>query len=81
MENALLEAATSQGIWVLLFISLFLYTIKRYEHMEEKQEIRESEYQKLLNTLTQNLSILSEVKEDVKEIKEKVIFETVSKSV
>ena len=40
METTLLEAATSQGIWVLLFISLFLYRIKHHEKMEEKQESR-----------------------------------------
>ncbi len=72
METALLEVATSQGIWVLLFVSLFLYTIKRYEKMEEKQDIREKEYQKLIDTLTQNLSILSDVKQDVEEIKMKL---------
>lgn len=51
MESALLEVATTQGIWVLLFVSLFIYTIRRYEGMEEKQEMREREYQKLLNDL------------------------------
>ena len=25
LEQALIEAATTQGIWVLLFVSLFLY--------------------------------------------------------
>lgn len=72
METALLEVATSQGIWVLLFVSLFLYTIKRYEKMEEKQDTREKEYQNLINVLSQNFSILSDVKEDIKEIKEKL---------
>ncbi len=52
MEATLLEAATTQGIWVLLFVSLFIYTIKRYEAMESKQEAREKEYQKLICELT-----------------------------
>lgn len=34
MEATLIEVATTQGIWVLLFVSLFIYTIKRYEAME-----------------------------------------------
>lgn len=72
MESALLEAATSQGIWVLLFVSLFIYTIRRYEAMEEKQEEREKEYQKLLNELTEKFSVLSEIKEDIGEIKERI---------
>ena len=38
MEQALIEAATTQGIWVLLFVSLFLYTIKNNEKLVEKQD-------------------------------------------
>lgn len=72
MENLLLEAATSQGIWVLLFISLFLYTIKHYEQLEIKQESREKEYQDLINCLTQNFAILTDIRNDIKEIKLKL---------
>ena len=44
MEQALLEAATTQGIWVLLFVSLFLYTIKNNEKVVDKivEGIKES---------------------------------------
>ncbi len=72
MENTLLEVAASQGIWVLLFVSLFVYTIRRYERMEERQELREKEYQNLVNCLTENFSILSNIKEDITEIKSKL---------
>ena len=72
MEATLIEVATTQGIWVLLFVSLFIYTIKRYEAMEEKQEKREKEYQKLLNELTEKFCVLSEIKEDIGVIKEKL---------
>lgn len=72
MENVLLEAATSQGIWVLLFISLFLYTIKHYERLETKQEAREKEYQNLINCLTQNFTILSTIRDDIEEVKIKL---------
>ena len=40
LEQALIEAATTQGIWVLLFVSLFLYTIKNNEKLVEKQDKR-----------------------------------------
>lgn len=53
MEQALIEAATTQGIWVLLFISLFLYTIKNNEKLVEKQDQREVNYQKLLSDMTE----------------------------
>lgn len=72
LENILLEAATSQGIWVLLFISLFLYTIKHYERLEAKQETREKEYQNLINCLTQNFAILSNIRDDIEEMKAKL---------
>ena len=52
MEQALIEAATTQGIWVLLFVSLFLYTIKNNEKLVEKQDKREENYQKLLSVST-----------------------------
>ena len=48
LEQALIEAATTQGIWVLLFVLLFLYTIKNNEKLVEKQDKREENYQKLL---------------------------------
>lgn len=41
MEQALIEAATTQGIWVLLFVSLFLYTIKNNEKLYNKSRIKE----------------------------------------
>ena len=69
MESALIEFAASQGIWVLLFVSLFIYTIQRYEKLQEKQEAREQEYQKLLQELAQKFSILTELKDDIAEIK------------
>ncbi len=72
MENTLLDVAASQGIWVLLFVSLFVYTIRRYERMEERQELREKEYQNLVNCLTENFSILSTIKEDITDIKSKL---------
>ena len=58
MEQALIEAATTQGIWALLFISLFLYTIKNNEKLVEKQDQREVNYQKLLSDMTENMLLL-----------------------
>ncbi|MEH2960555.1 BhlA/UviB family holin-like peptide [Candidatus Merdisoma sp. JLR.KK006] len=72
MESMLMESAMSQGIWVLLFVSLFIYTIKRYEKMESRQEEREREYQELIRGLTDKLSIVANIKEDIEEIKNKL---------
>ena len=72
LEQALIEAATTQGIWVLLFISLFLYTIKNNEKLVEKQDKREENYQKLLSDMTEKYSVVEDIRNSVDEIQKKV---------
>ena len=61
MEQELIEAATTQGIWVLLFVSLFLYTIKNNEKLVEKQDKREENYQKLLSDMTEKYAVFEDI--------------------
>ena len=72
MEQALIEAATTQGIWVLLFVSLFLYTIKNNEKLVEKQDKREENYQKLLSDMTEKYAVVEDIRNGVDEIQKKV---------
>ena len=72
MEQALIEAATTQGIWVLLFVSLFMYTIKNNEKLAEKQDKREENYQKLLSDMTEKYSVVEDIRNSVDEIQKKV---------
>ena len=72
MEQALIEAATTQGIWVLLFVSLFLYTIKNNEKLVEKQDKREENYQKLLSDMTEKYAVVEDSRNSVDEIQKKV---------
>ena len=72
MEQALIEAATTQGLWVLLFISLFLYTIKNNEKLVEKQDQREVNYQKLLSDMTEKYAVVEDIRNSVDEIQKKV---------
>lgn len=72
LEQALIEAATTQGIWVLLFISLFLYTIKNNEKLVEKQDQREVNYQKLLSDMTEKYAVVEDIRNSVDEIQKKV---------
>lgn len=72
LEQALIEAATTQGIWVLLFISLFLYTIKNNEKLVEKQDQREVNYQKLLSDMTEKYAVVEDITNSVDEIQKKV---------
>ncbi len=72
MEQVLIEAATTQGIWVLLFVSLFLYTIKNNEKLVEKQDQREVNYQKLLSDMTEKYAVVEDIRNSVDEIQKKV---------
>ena len=72
MEQALIEAATTQGIWVLLFVSLFLYTIKNNEKLVEKQDQGEVNYQKLLSDMTEKYAVVEDIRNSVDEIQKKV---------
>lgn len=72
LEQALIEAATTQGIWALLFISLFLYTIKNNEKLVEKQDQREVNYQKLLSDMTEKYAVVEDIRNSVDEIQKKM---------
>ena len=72
MEQALIVAATTQGIWVLLFVSLFLYTIKNNEKLVEKQDKREENYQKLLSDMTEKYAVVEDIRNSVDEIQKKM---------
>ena len=72
MEQALIEAATTQGIWALLFVSLSLYTIKNNEKLVEKQDKREENYQKLLSDMTEKYAVVEDIRNSVDEIQKKM---------
>lgn len=72
LEQELIEAATTQGIWVLLFVSLFLYTIKNNEKLVERQDKREENYQKLLSDMTEKYAVVEDIRNSVDEIQKKV---------
>ena len=72
LEQVLIEAATTQGIWVLLFVSLFSYTIKNNEKLVEKQDKREENYQKLLSDMTEKYAVVEDIRNSVDEIQKKV---------
>ena len=71
LEQALIEAATTQGIWVLLFVSSFLYTIKNNEKLVKKQDKREENYQKLLSDMTEKYAVVEDIRNSVDEIQKK----------
>lgn len=76
MEKELLQQAVDNGIWVTLFVVLFLYTIMDSRNREKKYQEREDSYRKMLiknQTMTRELSkqfcIVEKINDDVSEIK------------
>ena len=61
MENQLVQIATSQGIWAVLSVFLIFYILKA-------QEKRAENYQKMIFELTEELKIISEINDHVKNI-------------
>ena len=53
MESALFESALSQGLWAVLFVALFLWTMRSNTKREEK-------YREMINGLIDNLGDISE---------------------
>lgn len=73
MENEILTAALSQGIWAILSVFLLFYILRAQEKRDQKQEEREQSYQDIISKLTDKLGIVDEVKKDVEEIKQYII--------
>jgi hypothetical protein len=62
MEQKLVELGAANGIWALLFVVLFLYTI--YDSRR-----REANYQKIINDLSDKFGIVEDIQKDVSDIK------------
>lgn len=61
----LMSVALQQGLGYGLFVSLLLYVLKTTGD-------REKRYQCLLDNMTNKFNIVEDIKEDVKEIKNKI---------
>lgn len=65
METEILKMVISQGIFAVLFVWLFFDTRKDSKQREEK-------YINTIDKLTDKISIVEDIKEDVEEIKDKI---------
>ena len=63
MWNEVLSTVVSNGIFAVLFVWLFFYQMRDSSKREEK-------YQQTIETLTNNLSTLEDVKQELLDIKE-----------
>lgn len=65
MDIEVIKLVASQGAWALLFVWLLFYVLK-------ENSKRENNYQTTINKLADKLSIVEDMKEDIKEIKVKL---------
>ncbi|MDZ4965173.1 UviB-like protein [Clostridium perfringens] len=63
--DELMQVAVGQGLGYALFVFLLLYVLKTTGE-------REKRYQNLLDTLADKFNVVEDIKEDVKEIKNKI---------
>ena len=61
MWEQIMEAAAANGIWALLFLGLLVYQLKDSKKREEK-------YTATITSLTEGLSALEGIKQDIKSI-------------
>lgn len=66
--DELINIASTQGIWTLLSCTLIVYILKKQESRDSIQDEREEKYQAIIETLTQKLSVLDSLNEDIKVI-------------
>ncbi len=63
MEEVLINAAASQGVWTIMSIFLLFYVLKTTEK-------RELKYQNTIEKLADKFGVVEGIKKDVEDIKE-----------
>ena len=61
MWAQIIQLAANSGIWALLFVTLFFIQLK-------ESKTREDKYQATIDSLAERLGIVVDIKEDVKNI-------------
>ena len=61
MENTILDAALSHGIWAVIAVFLLIYIIRSNDQRDARQEENEKSYQAMLNDLTGKYDLLERV--------------------
>lgn len=72
MESEVIKLALTQGIFCALFIWLFIDTRKDGKKREESYQTTIKDNQAVIMSMTENFSIVKEIKSDVDEIKVKM---------
>ena len=63
MQDFFMELVSSQGIWTALSIALIFYIIKKEEKRDLKQEEPDENYQEIINSLSEKLNVVLEIRD------------------
>jgi len=66
MWNEILQLALTNGIWAVLFVALLVYQLKDSAKREKK-------YQETITKLNSHLDVVSDIKEEIKEIRSAIL--------
>lgn len=69
MEGELLKLASTNGVWAMLFVVLFLYTIIDSRNREKEYQNVIHENQSIIKELSQKFGVVEDIKKDVCDIK------------
>lgn len=69
MNPEIIKLASTQGIWATLSIFLIFYILKAQEKRDQKQDDRESEYQKIIVTLTEKFEITRTILDQLSDLR------------
>lgn len=72
MEEKLLEQAVDNGIWTLLFVVLFLYTLYDSRSREERYINVIKANQTIIEELSKKLNIVNDIQKNVCDIKDHI---------
>ncbi|MTV47858.1 hypothetical protein GJ688_02520 [Heliobacillus mobilis] len=76
MEETLLTKAVEQGIWALLFVSLYLYQLQDSRRLQFDAKERENKLTDFLRDITRQFELLAKqyerLSDDVQEIKSEI---------
>ena len=73
MWNDIFNIALSNGVFAALFVALLVYVLK-------DSRKRETKYQNIIDTLSTKLNTVDEIKQDVTDIKNCLITNSLTKS-
>ena len=72
MTQEIINQFFAQGLGYGAFALLLWYTLKKQEERDVKCEEREKNYQKIIDGAMEKLNIVTEIKKDIQEIKNKI---------